>query len=185
MRSGGWRPSAIASTIRGDRNPSRQQPMHGAAIEFFPPRYLGDRLHAARDQVLRPPAGAGDRFEQGQIDPAAAVASPSSTMRISTPRRFICIGTNLVRTMWSGGAPFCSSAGGIGSLSVTRMPSRLRSVRSIRSASAAAASRLAAQPLTPRLSGLEDRRQPMRVDAGLLDRLRDGIAVGEDLSGGG
>jgi hypothetical protein len=29
--------------------------MHGAAIEFFSPRYLGDRLHAARDQILRPP----------------------------------------------------------------------------------------------------------------------------------
>ena len=106
-------------------------------------------------------------------------------MRISTPRRFICIGTNLVRTMWRGCAPFCSSAGGIGTLSVDSdaVAAELGPLNQV--GERRCGFTLGAQPLTPRLSGLQDRRQPMRVDAGLLDRLRDGIAVGENRLGGG
>ena len=158
--------------------------MRGAAIEFFPPRYLRDRPHAARDQILRPPAGAADRFEQRQIDPDGC-------------------GVALKHHAHLDPAPLHLHGNELGENDVARRRGFLffgrRDRHLERNPDAVAAEigplnqvgerrcgfALDAQPLTPRLSGLQDRRQPMCADAGLLERLRDGIAVGEDLSGGG
>ncbi len=158
--------------------------MHGAAIEFFLPRYLGDRLHAARDQILRPPAGAGDRFEQGQIDPDGCGVAlkhhahldpaplylhrhESGENDVERRRAFLFFGRR-DRHLERNPDAVAAQIGPLNQIGERRCGFAL-----------------GAQPLTPRLSGLQDPRQPMRVAASLLDCLRDGIAVGEDLSGGG
>lgn len=66
--------------------------------------------------------------------------SPSSTIRISTPRRFISIGTNRVRATGPELVASRSSPAWSVSLIESGMPSRLSSTRSVSSASADAAS---------------------------------------------
>jgi hypothetical protein len=135
VKSGGWRPSTIASTTLGDKNPSgisrrpdrRSMPSRRASSStdpMWPEIKSSDHLRARATAL-----SSGRSIRLG-------LESPSSTIRISTPRLFICMGTNLVRARWLTLAPLRSSVGRSGSLSETRIPSRLSSTRSASSASA-------------------------------------------------
>ena len=52
VNSAGWRPSIIASTVPGARNPKRHQLSHISSRDPIPLRDLANRLDAACDQVL-------------------------------------------------------------------------------------------------------------------------------------
>jgi hypothetical protein len=52
------------------QEPERHQPPHRSAIDTFPPCELVNRSYVARDQVVRPSSGAGDRLEQRKINSA-------------------------------------------------------------------------------------------------------------------
>jgi hypothetical protein len=82
LKSGGWRPSTIASTTLGDKNPSgisrrtdrRSMPSRWASSS--------NRSYMAGDQVVRPSSSASDRLEQRKINSAAGAGLRGSFARI-------------------------------------------------------------------------------------------------------
>ena len=128
LKSGGWRPLSIASTIFGDKNPSgmsrrtdrRSRPSRltiSSADRTWPEMSSPDHLRARATALSN-----GRSILPG-------LRSPSSTSRNSIPRRFIRIGTNLVRPRWFSFALFRSLVARSASLSATWMPSRLSATR--------------------------------------------------------
>ena len=104
LKSGGCRPSTIASTTLGDKNPSgrrrrtdRRSSLSRLAISST------DRAwpEISSSDHLRARATALSMGRSILLGPEP----PSSTNRSSTPRRFICSGTNLARLRWLGFTP--------------------------------------------------------------------------------
>ncbi len=130
VRSTGWRPSAIASTIRGERNPSgirrraERPSIPSRLAKSLTERTLPDTSSLAQ-RLARATA-----FSKGRST-GTGLDSPSSTIRISTPRRFICIGTSRESIKLTGPVTPDGSAGASGSFSDRWRLSRLSWTRSM------------------------------------------------------
>ena len=184
LKSGGWRPSTIGSTTLGDKNPS-------GISRRTDRRSMPSRRASSSTDRTRPESRSSDHLRARATALSSGrstrlgLESPSSTIRISTPRLFICMGTSLVRARWLALAPLRSSVGRSGTLIESRIPSRLSSTRSASSASADGAP-LSARSLSIHPS-VDFRTDGSRfsVDTRLLARLRDCMAVGKHRLGGG